>query len=167
MAEREEQDQNRFQVAVSCDSGDSVEGGDVGKSRGKTEKAMVLDGHCRWKSPVKTGKVNHLTVSTTLRKIKNLFGISISTKAARKCGSAKVQETCLWLLFMSFLFVVKFIHLVFLLESLCFVCVLCRVVKENNSLVKRPQSQDLKSQLSTEAENAFLLVMQPLPLATF
>jgi hypothetical protein len=57
----------------------SVVPGDVGKSTGKAEKAMVLDGHCRWESPVyetvkflqdvKTGKVNqriyHLVMSTT------------------------------------------------------------------------------------------------------
>jgi len=62
----------------------SVVPGDVGKSTGKAEKAMVLDGHCRWESPVyetvkflqdvKTGKVNqriyHLVMSTTVRKIK-------------------------------------------------------------------------------------------------
>lgn len=53
--------------------------GDVGKPTGKTEKAVVLDGYCRWESPVyetvkfvqdvKTCKVNqriyHLNLSTT------------------------------------------------------------------------------------------------------
>ncbi|CAE6202989.1 unnamed protein product [Arabidopsis arenosa] len=47
-----------------------------------------------------------------------------------------------------------FIHLGFINGSLCFVCVLYRVVKENDSLVKRSWGQDLKSHLSIEADES-------------
>lgn len=66
--------------------------GDVGKPTGKTEKAMVLDGYCRWESPVyetvkfvqdvKTGKFNqriyHLILSTTVRLERTVLCYSLS-----------------------------------------------------------------------------------------
>ena len=64
--------------------------GYVGKPTGKTEKAVVLDGYCRWESPVyetvkfvqdvKTCKVNqriyHLILSTTVRSDDNTLYFS-------------------------------------------------------------------------------------------
>lgn len=78
----------------------SVVPGDVGKSTGKPEKAMVLDGYCRWESPlyetvkfiqdVKTGKVNqriyHLIVSTPVRKIKLIQSFEEISESTFRCS---------------------------------------------------------------------------------
>ncbi|CAA7041897.1 unnamed protein product [Microthlaspi erraticum] len=140
----------------------SVVPGDVGKPTGKAEKAMVLDGHCRWESPVyetvkflqdvKTGKVNqriyHLTVSTTGSTKSGLVGeTSIDfadyVDAIKTCNvSLPLQNSN------SNSKAILHVSIQRQLENVD----LQRLVKENNNLVKRPQSQDLKSQLSIEAD---------------
>uniref|UniRef100_A0A1J3E825 C2 NT-type domain-containing protein n=2 Tax=Noccaea caerulescens TaxID=107243 RepID=A0A1J3E825_NOCCA len=138
----------------------SIVPGDVGKSTGKAEKAMVLDGHCRWESPVyetvkfvqdvKTGKVNqriyHLTVSTTGSTKSGLVG-ETSIDFADYVDAIKTCNVSLPLQNSNSKAILH-VSIQKQLENVD----LQRVVKENNSLVKRSQSQDLKSHLSIEAD---------------
>ncbi|KAF8087638.1 hypothetical protein N665_0573s0011 [Sinapis alba] len=137
--------------------------GDVGKATGKTEKAVVLDGYCRWESPVyetvkfvkdvKTGKVNqriyHLILSTTGSTKSGLVG-ETSIDFADYIDDA--IKTCNVSLPLQNSISKAFLH-VSIQRQLQNVD-LQRVVKESDSLVKSSRSQDLNSQLSIEADES-------------
>ncbi|CAN7059368.1 hypothetical protein IGI04_015667 [Brassica rapa subsp. trilocularis] len=130
--------------------------GDVGKPTGKTEKAVVLDGYCRWESPVyetvkfvqdvKTGKVNqriyHFILSTTGSTKSGLVGetsidFSDYVDAIKTCNvSLPLQNS-----------ISKALLHVSIQKQLQNVD-LQRVVKESS------RSLDLNSQLSTEADES-------------
>ncbi|KAJ4902553.1 Myosin heavy chain-related protein [Raphanus sativus] len=122
--------------------------GDVGKPTGKTEKAMVLDGYCRWESPVyetvkfvqdvKTGKFNQ-----------RIYHLILSTTGSTKSGL--VGETSID--FSDYIDAIKTCNVSFPLpnsisKALLHVSIqrqlenvdLQRVVKENDSLVKSSRS---------------------------
>ncbi|CAH2080158.1 unnamed protein product [Thlaspi arvense] len=138
----------------------SVVPGDVGKSTGKPEKAMVLDGHCRWESPVyetvkflqdvKTGKVNqriyHLIVSTTGSTKSGLVG-DTSIDFADYVDAIKTCNVSLPLQNSNSKAMLH-VSIQRQVEN----ADLQRLVKESDSLVKRSRSQDLKSQLSIETD---------------
>ncbi|KAG2307852.1 hypothetical protein Bca52824_027600 [Brassica carinata] len=125
--------------------------GDAGKPTGKTEKAMVLDGYCRWESPVyetvkfvqdvKTGKVNqrtyHLILSTTGSTKSGLVG-ETSIDFADYIESIKTCNVSLPLQNS----ISKALLHVSIQKQLQNVD-LKRVVKETDSLVKSSRSQDL------------------------
>ncbi|AED94646.1 Myosin heavy chain-related protein [Arabidopsis thaliana] len=140
----------------------SVVPGDVGKSTGKAEKAMVLDGHCRWESPVyetvkflqdvKTGKVNQ-----------RIYHLVMSTTGSTKSGV--VGETSID--FADYVDAIKTCNVSLPLQNSNSKAMLHvaiqrqlenadpqRVVKESDSLVKRSRGQDLKSHLSIEADES-------------
>ncbi|KFK33030.1 hypothetical protein AALP_AA6G321500 [Arabis alpina] len=141
----------------------SIVPGDVGKSTAKLEKALVLDGHCRWESPVyetvkfvqdlKTGKVNqriyHLIVSTTTGSTKS--GIVGETKidfgdyvdAIKTCNVSLPLQN-------SNSKAMLHVSIQRQLENVD----LQRVVNDNDSLVKSSQGQDLKSHLSIEGDES-------------
>ncbi|ESQ46843.1 hypothetical protein EUTSA_v10027632mg [Eutrema salsugineum] len=136
--------------------------GDVGKSTGKTEKAMVLDGHCRWESPVyetvkflqdmKNGKVNqriyHFIVSTTGSSKSGLVG-ETSIDFADYVDAIKTCNVSLPLQNSNSKAMLH-VSIQRQLENVD----LQRVVKESDSLVKRSRSQDLKSHLSIDADES-------------
>ncbi|CAH8358042.1 unnamed protein product [Eruca vesicaria subsp. sativa] len=136
--------------------------GDVGKPTGKTEKAVVLDGHCRWESPVyetvkfvedvKTGKVNqriyHLILSTTGSTKSGLVGetsidFSDYIDAIKTCNVSLTLQNSISkaLLHVSIQRQLKNVDLQ-------------RVGKESDGLVKSSRSQDLNSQSSIEADES-------------
>ncbi|KAG7611422.1 NT-type C2 domain [Arabidopsis suecica] len=140
----------------------SVVPGDVGKSTGKAEKAMVLDGHCRWESPVyetvkflqdvKTGKVNQ-----------RIYHLVMSTTGSTKSGV--VGETSID--FADYVDAIKTCNVSLPLQNSNSKAMLHvaiqrqlenadpqRVVKESDSLVNRSRGQDLKSHLSIEADES-------------
>ncbi|EOA15970.1 hypothetical protein CARUB_v10004065mg [Capsella rubella] len=140
----------------------SIVPGDVGKSTGKAEKATVLDGHCRWESPVfeavkflqdvKTGKVNQ-----------RIYYFIVSTTGSTKSGV--LGETSID--FADYVEAVKTCNVSLPLQNSNSKAMLHvsiqrqqenadpqRVVKEIDSLVKRSRSQDLKSHLSIDADES-------------
>ncbi|XP_010441281.1 PREDICTED: myosin-11-like isoform X2 [Camelina sativa] len=141
----------------------SVVPGDVGKSTGKAEKAMVLDGHCRWESPVyetvkflqdfKTGKVNqricHFIVSSTTGSSKSgvLGETSIDfadyVDAVKSCNVSLPLQN-------SNSKAMLHVSIQRQLEN----ADPQRVVKEIDSLVKTSRGQDLKSHLGIETDES-------------
>ncbi|KAG2325178.1 hypothetical protein Bca52824_007906 [Brassica carinata] len=133
--------------------------GDVGKPTGKTEKATVLDGDCRWESPVyetvkfvedvKTGKLNqriyHLILSTTGSTKSGVVGETSIDFA----DYIDATNTCNVSLHLHNSISKAMLHV-----SSLFLFLALIVVKENDSLMKRSSSQDLKSHLSIEADES-------------
>ncbi|KAJ0260660.1 Myosin heavy chain-related protein [Hirschfeldia incana] len=135
--------------------------GDVGKPTGKTEKAMVLDGYCRWESPVYETVKFVQDVKTTGKFNQRIYHLILSTTGSTKSGL--VGETSID--FADYVDAIKTCNVSLPLQNsisktLLHVSIqrqlenvdLKRVVKESDSSVKSSRSQDLNSQLSIEAD---------------
>ncbi|KAL0866627.1 hypothetical protein Bca101_045745 [Brassica carinata] len=129
--------------------------GDVGKPTGKTEKATVLDGDCRWESPVyetvkfvedvKTGKLNQ-----------RIYHLILSTTGSTKSGV--VGETSID--FADYIDATNTCNVSLHLHNSISKAMLHVSIQRQldnvdlQSLMKRSSSQDLKSHLSIEADES-------------
>ncbi|CDY48951.1 BnaA04g10890D [Brassica napus] len=129
--------------------------GDVGKPTGKTEKAVVLDGYCRWESPVyetvkfvqdvKTGKVNQ-----------RIYHFILSTTGSTKSGL--VGETSID--FSDYVDAIKTCNVSLPLQNSISKALLHVSIQKQlqnvdlQRVVKSSRSLDLNSQLSTEADES-------------
>ncbi|XP_013635965.1 PREDICTED: paramyosin [Brassica oleracea var. oleracea] len=129
--------------------------GDVGKPTGKTEKAVVLDGYCRWESPVYE-TVKFVQDVKTCKVNQRIYHLILSTTGSTKSGL--VGETSID--FSDYVDAIKTCNVSLPLQNSISKALLHVSIQKQlqnvdlQRVVKSSRSLDLNSQLSIEADES-------------